>query len=127
MLAWELGFSMPKYRYECNGCHLEIQKYISYKVKTIECPECQAVMNRQMPRLSGLRNTETVDKFTNKKHIDNHEEILKERKADHYWEVIVPDMVNSGTYTIETMIEQNWVYYNEKGELTTRTKPPQKG
>lgn len=79
-----------------------------------------------MPMLRGLKNTETVDKFTNKKHISDHEEILAERKADYYWEVEVPKMVNSGTYSLETMLEQNWVYYNEKGELVTRTKPPQK-
>ncbi len=61
-----------------------------------------------------------------KKHINDHQEILQERKADHYWEVIVPDMVNSGTYTIETMLEQNWVQFNEKGEMIINTKPPGK-
>jgi hypothetical protein len=79
-----------------------------------------------MPNLSGLKNTETVDKFTNKKRVENQEDILKERKADHYWEQVVPKLVESGTYSLETMLEQGWVYYNEKNELVTRTKPPQK-
>ena len=83
-------------------------------------------MNRNMPKLRGIRVTETTDKFTNKRHIQDHQDILKERKADHYWEVQVPELVRSGTYSLYTMLEQNWVYYNEKGKLVTRTKPPQK-
>jgi len=118
---------MPKYRYECQGCHLEVQKYASINDKTKECPECKGLMTRQMPNLRGMKNTELVDKFTNKKHIDNHKEVVAERKADYYWSVLVPDMVNSGTYSIETILEQDWAFYNEKGVLETRTKPPQKG
>ena len=83
-------------------------------------------MDRQLPKLRGLKNTEVVDKFTNRKHMVDQKEVLDERKADYYWEVEVPKMVNSGTYSLDTMLEQNWVYYNEKGELVTRTKPPQK-
>ena len=79
-----------------------------------------------MPSLRGLKTTETVDKYTNRKHISDHDNVLKERKLDYYWSVEVPKMVNSGTYSIETMIEQGWVYYDEKGNLITRTKPPQK-
>ena len=116
---------MPKYTYTCKKCGNSRQKYASVSCKIIEC-ECGESMNRDMPKLSGIKTTETVDKFTNKKHILDHENILKERKADHYWEVIVPEMVNSGTYTIETMIEQGWVSFNEKGELITNTKPPEK-
>jgi hypothetical protein len=83
-------------------------------------------MDRQMPNLRGLKNTETIDKYSNKKHVVDQKEIVNERKLDYYWEVEVPKMVNSGTYELETMLEQNWVFYNEKGELVTRTKPPQK-
>jgi hypothetical protein len=83
-------------------------------------------MKRQMPKLRGLKNTETVDKFTNKKHINDQKEIVNERKLDYYWEVEVPKLVDSGIYGLDTMIEQGWVYYNEKHELVTRTKPPQK-
>jgi len=79
-----------------------------------------------MPTLRGLKNTETVDKFTNKKHIDDQQSIISERKADYYWEVEVPKLVNSGVYGLDTMLEQGWVYYDEKHKLVTRTKPPQK-
>jgi hypothetical protein len=83
-------------------------------------------MKRQLPKIRGLKNTETVDKFTNRKHISDQKEIVAERKADYYWEVEVPKMVASGTYSLETMLEQDWVYYDEKGNLVTRNKPPQK-
>ena len=83
-------------------------------------------MVRQMPKVRGLKVTEVTDKFTNKKHIQDHENVLKERKSDYYWSTVVPEMVDSGTYTIETMLEQGWVSYNEKGELITNTKPPEK-
>ena len=117
---------MPKYTYECESCHNQLQKYASVKDKTQECPECKAIMNRQMPKLSPVKSTEKIDKFMGVTHMEDHDNILKERKSDHYWGTIVPEMVDSGTYTLETMLEQGWVYYNEKGELTTRTKPIQK-
>lgn len=116
---------MPKYVYKCQKCGKSTEKYASVKCKTIDC-ECGEQMKRQMPKLRGLKTTETVDKYTNKKHVTDHKQVLDERKLDYYWSVEVPKMVNSGTYSIETMLEQNWVYYNEKGELVTRTKPPQK-
>lgn len=116
---------MPKYTFKCNKCSLQKQTYTNTSVKEIEC-ECGDSMKRQMPSLRGLKTTETVDKYTNRKHISDHDNVLKERKLDYYWSVEVPKMVNSGTYSIETMIEQGWVYYDEKGNLITRTKPPQK-
>lgn len=116
---------MPKYSYKCKKCKAIWQQMNSVSANTSPCP-CGGIAARQMPKLSGVRNTETVDKITNKKHIANQKEIVKERKLDYYWEVEVPNMVNSGTYSIETMLEQGWVYHNEKGELVTRTKPIQK-
>ena len=118
---------MPKYTFKCNTCGNSIQKYTSVSCKSIKCEGvCNAVMNRQMPKLSAVKATEVVDKFTNTKHMQDHNEILKERKSDYFWGHIVPEMVDSGTYTIETMLEQGWVTYNEKGELITNTKPPGK-
>jgi hypothetical protein len=81
---------------------------------------------RQMPKLAGIKTTEVVDKYTNKKHVADQKQVLQERKLDYYWEKLVPEMVNSGTYTLETMLEKGWVYYDEKKNLVTRTKPPQK-
>ena len=117
---------MPKYTYECEECFIRVQKYASVKIKTQECPKCQSLMNRQMPKLSPVKTTEVIDKFTGVTHMQDHDEILKERKSDYYWGHTVPELVDSGTYTLQTMLEQGWVFYNEKGVLTTRTKPPQK-
>jgi len=116
---------VPKYIFKCTECNKELTKYTPTSTKTIEC-ECGKTMDRQMPRLRGLKNTETVDKFTNKKHIDDHQNILDERKADYYWSVEVPKMVKSGTYQLDTMLEQDWVSFNEKGDLVINTKPPGK-
>jgi len=83
-------------------------------------------MKRALPNIRGIQTNELIDKYSNKSLVANHKEIINERKQDHYWAVDVPNMVDSGIYTLETMLEKEWVYYDEKGNLTTRTKPPQK-
>lgn len=115
---------MPKYTYNCE-CGKSIQMFASVKDKTQTC-ECGKQMKRQMPKLKAPKVTEVVDKYSNKKHIQDQKEILNERKLDYYWSVEVPKMVNSGVYALDTMLEKDWVYYDEKGNLVTRTKPPQK-
>lgn len=117
---------MPKYTFECQSCYKKTQKYTSSSTKDIVCPECFALANKVLPNISGAKTTETVDKMFNRKHVADQLNVMKERKLDYYWEVEVPKLVDSGTYSIETMLEQGWVFYNEKGELVTRTKPPQK-
>lgn len=117
---------MPKYTYICDFCDIEMQRFASVDDKTITCPKCHEDMSRQMPKLKAPKVTETIDKYSNKKHIEDQGAVLKERKLDYYWSVEVPKMVDSGIYELETMLEQDWVYYNEKNELVTRTKPPQK-
>lgn len=116
---------MPKYTFTCPNCGLSLQKFASINSKTISC-QCGKDMNREMPKIADVRSTEIVDKYTNKKHVVDQKKIIEERKLDHYWEKLVPQMVNSGTYTIETMLEKGWVYYDEKHNLITRTKPHQK-
>lgn len=116
---------MPKYNFTCAKCGLSLQKFTNVSSKTIPC-ECGEEMDRKMPNISGMKVSEVVDKYTNKKHFADQKEIIQERKLDYYWEKLVPEMVNSGTYTIETMLEKGWVYYDEKHNLITRNKPPQK-
>ena len=116
---------MPKYTYTCKVCGKSIQKFASVKDKTTKC-ECGANMDRSMPKLKAPKVNETVDKYTNKKNMQDHDDIKKERKLDYYWSVEVPKMVNSGVYGLDTMLEKGWVFYDEKGNLVTRTKPPQK-
>lgn len=116
---------MPKYRFLCEKCGAEKQIYVSASTKQCQC-ECGSQMDRQLPNIRGTQVNELHDKYTNKSLIQDHKEIVSERKLDFYWSVEVPKMVNSGTYSLDTMLEKNWVYYNEKGDLVTRTKPPEK-
>ena len=117
---------MPKYTFKCQKCGASIQKYVSVSTRELEC-ECGQSMSRAMPNLLGSpKVTETVDKLTNKKHIDDQANEMKDRKSHHYWSVEVPKMVNSGIYSIETMVEQGWIYLNEKEEVVIRNKSPEK-
>ena len=116
---------MPKYRYKCPKCNTEIQKLASIKDRTMPC-ECGNTMNRQMPKLKSPKVTEVVDKYSNKKHIEDQDRVRETRKLDYYWKHEVPKLVDSGIYGLDTMIQQGWVYYDEKHNLVTRTKPPQR-
>jgi len=114
---------MAKNRYRCNDCEKEETRYSSSS--DFPC-SCGGVLKRQMPRLAGhVQVNETVDKYRNVKHKQDQKKIIDDRKKTHYWSVEVPEMVASGTYSMETMLEMNWVYYNEQGELCTRTTPPE--
>lgn len=116
---------MPKYTFKCNECKSEEQLFTSVKRVCTPCKKCNGSMERLMPVLSGPAQVkETVDKLLGRKWIDNQQEIIKSRKDDYFWSVEVPRLVQSGTYSVETMLENNWIYYDDKGMMQTRTKPP---
>jgi len=116
---------MPKYTFICERCKKNKQYFVDISEKQKEC-ECGSIMYRQLPFLRGTKTTEVIDKYTNVKHLNDQSSMINERKLDYYWQHEVPKMVNSGIYELSTMLQQGWVYYNEKNELVTRTKPPQK-
>lgn len=116
---------MPKYTFACQ-CGFSQQKITSINTKTMTCPDCGQDASRQMPQLSGqVEVRETVDEFghTWKK---DQTKLIEDRKREHYWKHEVPKMVESGIYELETMLENGWVYYDDKGHLHTRTTPPNK-
>lgn len=117
---------MPLYRFECPDCKSLQQKITDISINKIVCHNCGKDAIRQMPNLKGVKSTEVIDKYSNQKHVEDQKQKVSERKEDYYWSVEVPKLVNSGIYELGTMLQQGWVYYNEKGELVTRTKPPQK-
>lgn len=117
---------MPKYTFKCPDCESYEQRITDISTEKITCHHCGKVMSRQMPVLKGIKSTEVVDKYTGKKHVEDHKEKVSERKADYYWSVEVPKLVNSGIYELGTMLQQGWVEFNEKGELIINTKPPSK-
>ena len=117
---------MPRYTFSCPDCESVEQKITDISTNKIVCYHCGKEMIRQMPNLKGIKTTEVIDKYTNKRHTADHKEAVSERKAEYYWSVEVPKLVNSGIYELGTMLQQGWVEFNEKGELITNTKPPSK-
>lgn len=120
---------MPKYTFKCPECGLVEQQNVPRSVKEVSCCRCapdkESWMKRQMPKLGGQSEVnETVDEYTGIVWKDGQRESIKERKEKFYWEVEVPRMVNSGTYSIETMLEMGWVYINDKDEMCINNKPP---
>ena len=119
---------MPVYVYICKNCSNEEKIFASVKCKILPCKVCKEYMSRKMPVLSGhVQVSEIIDKYTNKKWKQDQEEILSDRKAEYFWRVEVPRMVNSGTYSIETMLENGWIYFDDKEQVHVRTKPPTSG
>jgi len=118
---------MPKYTFECQTCHNTRQIYTSSKVKEIYCDSCGKDMLRNLPTLSGKSNVrETVDNYTGLTHSEDQRVVVEQRRDEYYWSVDVPRLVNSGTYSVETMFDMGWVYFDEKNQIQVNTKPPHK-
>lgn len=117
---------MPKYTFKCE-CGYSAQKIVDRKTKSITCPDCNSEVKRQMPILSGPPEVrESVGEF-NKSYKKDNDRLIEHRKQEYYWKHEVPKFVNSGTYTVETMLENQWIYFDDKGQMHIRTKPPGKG
>jgi len=115
---------MPKYKFKCPACNEEREKYTSKDIEEVPCHKCEGQpMFRQLPTITGQEVRETVDPILNTKWKQDHKQIIKDRHDDHYWEVEVPRLVQK--YSVETCLEQQWLIYNEKGELVIN-KPPKK-
>lgn len=119
---------MPKYRFKCPVGH-EREKYASVDTTEIVCHECHSngsenqPMFRQLPSAGSQAVSEIIDDFTGVKRDQNHNEDVKARREQHYWEVEVPRLIQ--TYSTQTCLEEGWLVYNEKGELVIN-KPPSK-
>jgi hypothetical protein len=82
-------------------------------------------MKRDMPILNGPADKkEVVDSLTNTRWGDDHRKIIQARKEKYYWSVEVPRMVNSGTYSVQTMFEKGWIWIDDNNEMHIHTKPP---
>lgn len=88
---------------------------------------CGMDMLRKLPTLSGQSDVhETVDSYTGTIQREDQRKIIEKRRDDYYWTVEVPRLVNSGTYSVETMLEQGWIYLDEKQQIQINNKPPSK-
>jgi hypothetical protein len=81
-------------------------------------------MKRQPPKILGMDVTETVDTDRNVKWKQDQESMLQERSMDYFYAHEVPRLINE--YSLKVCLEEGWVYFDEKGELKIRNKPPQK-
>jgi len=117
---------MPRYTFTCSEGHT-LQKYTSVNNREFPCESCSNAMIRQPPKLDGPVDVhETVDKYMNIQQRSDQSELVKQRRDEYYWTVEVPRFVNSGTYTVETMLEMGWIYVDEKDEVQICTTPPHK-
>lgn len=114
---------MPKYTFICQ-CGLKIQKYTTFNTITMKC-SCGSEALRQLPQLNGPSNvTEVKDNYTGVITRKDQQEEVKQRKDEYYWTVEVPRFVQSGIYGVQTMLENDWIFLDDKGKVNINTKPP---
>jgi hypothetical protein len=114
---------MPKFKFVCQNCGDAVLRYVNASTESIQCVSCNKEMKRQIPTTGSQAVKEVIDPYTGVTHLQDQQELLKERKEDHYWNVEVPRLIQ--TYSIETCLEQKWLVFNDKGELVIN-KPPKK-
>lgn len=117
---------MPKYSYSCK-CGFNAQKLVKNRHTEVLCDQCGRTMTRKLPILSGPPEVREKYGELNKTVKKDQDKLIRDRKSLYYWKHEVPKLVSSGVYSLETMLENQWVYYDEKGDLRTRTSPPSKG
>ena len=113
---------MPKFTFVCEQCQHSEQKFTSISKKTVKCSICGADANQQLPKLANSEVRETVNSYTGKKWRQDQKEMLDERRDEYYWTVEVPRLVQK--YSLETCLEQGWVWIDDDGKLNVHTKPP---
>jgi hypothetical protein len=118
---------MALFDYICSKCGLierQLITVVNSDNKQGICPDCGGVSKRQLPTITGSTKYEVVDQYTNTKSIPDQKEVMLDRSDEYYWKVEVPKMVASGTYSIETMLEKGWVYYDDKDNLQVKNRAP---
>ncbi len=108
---------MAKYRFQCEKCGTIALCYASVETEVLSCRACGADAKRLFPNIGSKKVTEKVDTFLNVRQEEDHKKQLEDRRTEYFWEVEVPRFVQSGTYSMETMLAEGWLVYNEKGEL----------
>ena len=115
---------MPRYTFSCPNGH-QFQAFAQINEQALACKICSAISTRLLPKLSDKTDLkEKVDSFTGIQRAPDQKDLVESRNKDHYWQIEVPRLVNSGTYSIQSMLEYGWVYYNDKGQIQIRDHPP---
>lgn len=115
---------MPKYTFECPKCKNVFREYVDKEIKTMECDKCGQESNRKLPVIGGADVYETVNDYTNTKVKQDHKELLKERNEEFYWKVEVPRLAADPKYSLETKLDNGWVWVDDSGKIHVHTKPP---
>lgn len=116
---------MPKFTFQCESCGDEVQKNVLSSVSSIPCQNCSQPTRRLLPKLNGSpRVNETIDKYMGAVRQVDQDEQVKLRKDEYYWTVEVPRFVQSGVYSVETMLENSWIYLDDKGNVQVNNVPP---
>jgi predicted ATP-dependent serine protease len=117
---------MAKYTYTCRACGFEFQKYAGADVVITQCMQCSNITaERKLPTLNGPTNvTEVVNKHTGVTQRRDQRDEVEQRRAEYYWTVEVPRFVSSGTYSIETMLENGWIWVDDNLQVHVHNKPP---
>ena len=112
---------MPKFRFQCSTCNLEVERFASPKTETSKCPTCDGPMSRLFPGSGSQTVREVVDQYTNTRTAPDEKSQNKSRKTEYFWEVEVPRLIQ--TYSLETCLQEGWLVYNDKNELVIGKSP----
>ena len=112
---------MPKFRFLCD-CGNLLEQFVSPKIEELDCT-CGKKMKRQFPGSGSQQVREVVDSFTNVRQTPDAKQENNARKTEHFWENEVPRLIQ--TYSLQTCLEEQWLVYNDQGELVVN-KPPSK-
>lgn len=117
---------MAKYKFICDLCGEVVDKITSPRLLSAVCPKCTGNMSRQLPTMNGpVTVYEDPDGQSGKKWLPDHQETIKARRLKYYYEVEVPRLVASGIYSIETMLDNDWIWLDDNGQIHVHTKPPE--
>ena len=117
---------MPRFKFKCEKCNTITAQRVKVGTRHIDC-SCGENAVWQMPTLNGSSEVlETVDKDFGTEWRADHKDDIEMRKAKYFWQHEVPRLVDSGTYGLDTMIENGWIIINDKGEIVVQTTPPHK-
>jgi hypothetical protein len=115
---------MAKYSFKCPHCN---EEKTTYSYSNVPLCSCGKEMIRKLPSLNGPTDVkETVDPYTNTQWSEDHKATVQQRNQDFFWRYEVPRLVDSGIYSVETMLENGWITMTEKGDFVINDKPPRR-
>lgn len=114
---------MPKYKFICSKCKKEEIKVVPKTWDYLNC-ECGGIFKKQLPILKKTTTKEKVDSERNIDWIEDQEKILEDRSKEHFWKYEVKKLVQSGEYSTKTMLENGWIFFDEKNNMQIRETAP---